>query len=101
MAMSKFDDSSIHEMQEFMATDFENVVLANGESIADYLGIYEKQPTKFKFLSGQIRLLKCLSERCMVLNQTTLGTKTYTEGTPQHTTTTPQKSSEGGLNNLV
>lgn len=68
MAMSKFDQLSIDEMEDFMANDFKNVELPSTEK-ASYLGVYTKNPEKFKFLSGQKRLLQCLIDKCKILNE--------------------------------
>lgn len=68
IAISKLDDSAIKEMEEFMVNDFEEITLAEGETKEDYLGIYAKTPKKFKFLSGQIKMLREISEKCKTLH---------------------------------
>lgn len=66
-AMSILNDNQYKEMEEFIRCDFNSDMLGENQTAADFLGIYEKNRAKFKFVSGEKALMKNISKECLKL----------------------------------
>ncbi len=71
IALSRGYDTLVSEIEHFMKYQFNDDMLANGESIKDYIGIFVNDKRNFKLLSGQKRMLQVLHEYCRFLYPTT------------------------------
>lgn len=62
--LSEFDEDSVKEIQEFMRNVFVKEMLDENENMCDYLERFTNIQTKFVLISGDIRLIKRMSETC-------------------------------------
>lgn len=69
-AMSLLKNEQIKEIEQFMANDFCVDMLQNSESVKDYLGLYFREPQKFKLVSGEKALIMQIAEVCKTLFET-------------------------------
>lgn len=67
VSLSRGITQSIEEVERFMRHDFNKKMLQTGETMTDYLGIWEKNQKKFQLMSGQKRILRVISEYCQSL----------------------------------
>lgn len=67
VALSRFDDNSVREVEQFMRNGLTATMLKKNESLSDYLGIFSHDQTKFKILSGLKSTIKVISEHCSAL----------------------------------
>lgn len=63
-SLSKFDDTSIAEIEEVMKYDFKFDMIAADESITDYLCRFSKHQTSFKFIGGQKKIINEIVHYC-------------------------------------
>lgn len=90
-AMSILKDNQYKEMEEFMRCDFNSDMLGETQTAADFLGIYEKNRAKFKFVSGEKALMKNISKECLKLYEGQERAKTIAELTMEDSIASSQQ----------
>lgn len=80
-ALSNFNENSTTEMERYMQQEFNSEMLREGQTITEFLGIYEKIQMKFKFVSGEKALIQKIAEECQ---------KLYKADEPEESTSSPQ-----------
>lgn len=96
IVLARFDDASIISIEEDLRNNFSVEMLLEGETLADYLGRFEKCQKKFKFLDGQRKWFLLIAETCRCYVGNVPQSTPTTEGREiQPTDENPEKSENG------
>lgn len=64
LVFQTFNQNSITDIESFMRHVFNDKMLKTNETLADYLGRFEKCPEKFVLSSGQIVTMQLIADTC-------------------------------------